>query len=108
MTSIAEYILEKLQTDHRGRQWAITRQALLAWVHDTGVDTQMTDRELRRVYSTLPICSCNEGLFWPITSRELKDFESYMDKKIYPHFSRRKMVMDYHRGILEQRQMELF
>jgi len=106
--NLPEIILDEIKRFHRGKENAIKREALLRFCRVFEPD--LTDREMRDMYSQLPVCVCNKGIFWPIRPIEIKEFEIYMRKKALPHFNRAKMVIKYHKKLLSPKfiQWELF
>lgn len=61
---------------HRGRENALPREKLRERLSLFNPD--LNDRELRKLYSCLPICSCAEGLFLPVTAGEVQEFKEYL------------------------------
>lgn len=100
-------IAQEIETNHRGKENAIKRKDLLAFMHAYG-DPEMTDRELRNIYCQLPLVSSSDGIFWPIRQSELDEFEEYCRKKALPLFMRVKMVMKEHEHLRAGIQKELF
>jgi len=69
---------------------------------------RLTDRELRMIYSYLPICTCEKGLFWPETNAELEEYRQYLKAKAIPLFKRWQRVAKAHPELIDLKQMELF
>ena len=63
----------------KGRDHAIPR-AVLEDELGIFVPCKNVDREFRRAYATLPVCSCPEGLFIPETPEEVREFKEYLSK----------------------------
>lgn len=103
---ISKIILAKIFSEHRGQENAITRDELLDYVKN--FDSTITDRELRDIYSHLPVCVCNDGIFWPVKGKEVQDFLVYLRKKAMPMMVRSRMVAEYHSELVNSFQMELF
>ena len=57
------------ETHHKGRENAIKRKRLLSYLR-TKINPEMTDREMRKQYESLPLCGNNRGLFLPATEEE--------------------------------------
>jgi len=106
--TLSELILRKIKLEHRGRENAIKREGLLLFCQ--AVEPDLTDREMRRIYSELPIISSPEGIFWPVRHEEIDEFEKYLRKKALPLFKRFKLVAKNHRNLLSEKftQWELF
>ena len=103
--NISAIILAKLISDHRGRERAIKRDVLLDYARI--YEPNLTDRELRNIYSQLPVCVCEQGVFYPIRGQEVQDFLVYLRKKAMPMMVRSRMVAMHHRELLNSLQMEL-
>jgi len=73
---VATKIMEVMSQQCRGRENAHTR----AWIEERlrhwAID--ISDRKVRNHYSGLPKCSCEDGLFIPIRTSEVLEYESYM------------------------------
>ena len=106
--TLPEIILKKIALSHGGHERAIRREDLLqfARLYDRG----LTDRALRNIYSKLPICTCDQGIFYPVRTQELEEYQRYLKSKAIPLFDRWKMVAQAHPHLLPARgeQMELF
>ena len=105
--NLSEIILEKIKKHYQGKENAIKRKDLLAIINCV-YDVELTDRELRNIYCQLPVISCEAGIFWPIRSSELDEFEEYCRKKALPLFIRVKMVFEEHKELRTGRQRELW
>jgi len=94
----------------RGKSRAIKRKNLLRFCRI--FDGEISDREMRKIYSSLNVCACNEGVFWPVRPREIEGFRLYMRNKVFPQFRRYKRVMEAHKKLARaeafEYQMELF
>lgn len=99
-------IRHRIEIYHRGKSNAIKRKVLLEYCRD--FIPNLRDRELRQIYSKLPILSCRKGLFWPIEEKELLEFRSYLVKKSSGLFNRWKIVSQVHKALINKKQMELF
>ena len=75
----------QIMASHRGRENAIPRRELADKLHRFAIDLE--DRALRNIYSTLPICSCNDGIFIPRTPEEVQKYREYLR----PHMSPEKV-----------------
>lgn len=75
---------------HRGRENALPREKLRERLNL--FDPDLNDRELRKLYSCLPICSCAEGLFLPMTSAEVQEFKAYLTKAWGPIVAHRRVA----------------
>jgi len=108
---LSEIILDKIKCNHRGKENAIKRKDLLLFCAEHGYGEypylmiSLTDRQLRNIYSQLPVVTCNKGIFYPIRREEVEEFREYLRKKAIPLFERWKRVADVH---LDGKQMELF
>ena len=78
-------IMELLSRHARGRQNAMPRKELAGKLRRFAID--IADRQLRDIYSTLPICSCNDGIFIPRTPEEVQKYREYLR----PHMSPEKV-----------------
>ncbi len=103
--NLSEIILEKIKKHHRGKENAIKRKDLLTIINFV-YDGELTDRELRNIYCQLPVISSEVGIFWPIRSKELDEFEAYCRKKALPLFIRVKMVMKEHEGLRAEKYIQ--
>jgi hypothetical protein len=79
----------ELMHRHRGKARAIPREELRAQVNEwlrtiCRPDLVLDDREFRKLYVTLPLCSGDPGLWWPETPDEVKEFSRYLAAKIPP------------------------
>lgn len=106
-------ILAIYKEKHSGRENAITRDKFLdeywKYLKYWGNLSDSVDRQFRRVYSQLPICTCNKGGFYPIRKSEILEFREYMKKKAIPLFERFNLVRDAHPELTgEIKQLELF
>lgn len=109
MNTLSSLILSKLKQDCQGKENSIRREDLLRFCQ--AFDGNITDREMRNIYSQLPVCSCNQGIFYPIRESELDEFHDYLVKKSRPLNIRWRRVAQVHRKLLSGRfhsQMELF
>jgi hypothetical protein len=72
---IATKILETLRLHNSGQENAKPRWKIEERLRHLGID--VCDRRVRDAYSTIPHCSCNEGLFIPIRPEEVIEYERY-------------------------------
>lgn len=105
MTNIALIIFEKLKRDHKGKEKAIKREDLLAFVKP--YSPEIDDRDLRKIYASLPVVSGETGIFFPIRGEEVLDFKKYLNKRIMPQFERARMVLEYHSSLLPDKGKQL-
>lgn len=106
---LSSIILAKIRGDHRGKENAIKRRDLLLYAQQK--DIHLTDRELRKIYCELPVCSSERGIFWPVTSEEIDEYYIYLRAKAIPLFERWRRVAKQHSKLLSHKyseQMELF
>lgn len=86
-----------------GRANAVTRASLLEVINAERAALQdphypekrfipIKDVEFRAIYRDLPICSCEDGLYFPVTAEDLEAFRIYMRAKALPLFERVKRV----------------
>jgi len=68
----------RIMQGHKGRINAMPRKVLLAELRL--YRPSFTDRDCRELYSGLPLCSCPEGLFLPMTVAEVQEFKAYITK----------------------------
>ena len=78
---------------HVGRVRAITRDRLRAELRVWNID--LDDRELRRIYAKLPLCSGDEGLWIAATSEEVEEFRFYLLAKIPAEKARERVERVY-------------
>jgi len=71
---------------------------------------EITDRELRNIYSRLPVVSSEDGIFWPICVEEIEEYRRYLEKKAIPLFKRFRMVAQAHPHLIKNgsEQLKLF
>ena len=98
---LSDIILNKIKLNHQGKENAITRKELLFYCRQFKED--LTDRQLRNIYCRLPIVSGETGIFWPVRSEELDEFESYCKGKAFPLFERFRMVAKKHKKLTSER-----
>jgi len=72
----------------RGRDKAMPRTELFH--HLRLFEPRLSDRRLRDIYSELPVCSSEDGLFIPKTTREVMDFRAYVTKAHGPIIAARR------------------
>ena len=106
--TLPEIVLDKIARKHRGKERAIRREDLLQYVQL--FEPTVTDRVLRNIYSKLPVCTCDQGIFYPIRESEMVDYQAYLKSKAIPLFDRWKMVAQAHPHLVpaKGKQMELF
>jgi hypothetical protein len=104
--SPSDLILSTLRTFHRGKARAITREALRDYLRQVG--HEMGDRDLRECYSTLPVCSCPAGIFYPETTAELEECREYYRKAALSLLGRWRRIAQAHPELININQMELF
>ncbi len=106
--TLPEIILKKIAKDHRGKERAIKRRDL--WYYAKLFDPDITDRKLRDIYSKLPVCVYEGGIFYPIRTQELEEFKEYLMAKAIPCFTRYKRVARAHPHLVsdDSIQMDLF
>ena len=106
--TIPEIIFKIIRTNHRGRENAISRDDLREKLRVWSV--VISDRSLRDFYSKLPVCTCDQGIFYPIRPQELEEYQAYLKSKAIPLFDRWKMVAQAHPHLVPERgeQGELF
>ncbi|MBM3284938.1 MAG: hypothetical protein FJY81_03620 [Candidatus Aminicenantes bacterium] len=81
-------IMELMQR-HRGKARAIPREELRAQINEwlrmiCRPDLVLDDREFRKLYTTLPLCGGDPGLWWPETTEEVEEFRRYLAAKVPP------------------------
>lgn len=92
----------------RGKENAIPREQVLRFlrIYDPSID----DRRMRKIYSGLPICSCDRGLFLPKRPEEVEEFKAYLMKGWGPVLAERRVQIIYafYPWLKENRQPDLF
>ena len=76
-TFLRDQIMRVMQ-GHRGRASAMPRDKL--WEQLKLFKPDLNDRDFRKLYTALPVCSCSDGLFLPITAAEVLEFRDYLSK----------------------------
>jgi hypothetical protein len=100
--------MEMMQA-HKGRERAVPRERIFLELKIFAPD--LTDRKFRDMYSNLPICSCDVGLFLPKSPQEVQEFKEYLRKKAIPMLERYKRILAYYPDLApesEERQLEIF
>jgi len=100
---LSKLILKKIKRSHKGKANAIKRDALLSYCRL--FDHDLEDRHFRNIYTKLPIATCSQGLFWPVTVEEKKEFKDFLYHRAISMFDRYKKFDKAH---LKGEQMELF
>ena len=100
------FILDTLRAHHRGKARAITREALREYLRQMGYET--CDRDLRECYSTLPVCTCSAGVFYPETTAELEECREYYRKAALSLLGRWRRIAQAHPELIDARQGDLF
>jgi len=77
----------------KGRENATPREEVLRFIRI--YDPEIDDRKLRKLYSTLPICSCEDGLFLPARPEEVEEFKAYLMKGWGPLLADRRVQIIY-------------
>lgn len=106
--NLSDLILLNIKHCHRGKENAVCRKALLKFCQILLGD--VTDREMRKAYSSLPIVTCEKGVFYPIRSEELEEFRLYLRAKALPMLKRWRTVANAHPDLIsdDYSQMDLF
>lgn len=73
----------QILSSHRGRENSIPRKELAEKL-ERRCAMHVDDRKLRAIYATLPVCSCNEGIFIPRTPEEVRDYRDYLRPHMAP------------------------
>jgi hypothetical protein len=102
-----------------GRANAVTRASLLETINRERASLEdpnfperrfapIKDVEFRAVYRDLPICSCDDGLYFPVTADDLEAFRLYMRAKAIPLFDRVKRIAEAYPDLVrDPRQLSL-
>jgi len=100
----------RFMSKFRGRDHAVRREELL--FHLRLWEPTLDDRGNRKIYATLPVCSCKDGLFIPKTPAEVKEFHDYILKGWGPVLAAKRMriVLAYYPNLrpVDEAQMGLF
>jgi len=104
--SPSDLILHTLRTYHRGKARAITRDALRECLRQMGYD--ICDRDLRECYSSLPVVSSPQGIFYPETTAELEECREYYRKAALSLLGRWRRIAQAHPELIDATQGELF
>lgn len=88
---LSRRIMELLQARARGEEHALSRGHVLAELRC--FDPDLSDRTMRDIYSKLPVCSCEKGLFIPLRPGEVEAFKIYMTKKNGPIIAARRVAI---------------
>ena len=101
-------MLFTIYNNHRGKDNAIKRERLLAFCRIFEPD--ISDREMRRLYSELPVIADESGTYWPLTKDEVEDYKQYLRKKALPLFARWNRVAKFHPRLTSKhfQQMDLW
>ena len=83
----------RVMQGHKGRVDAMTRKDLMA--HLQLFRPTLSDREMREIYSTLPLCSSPEGLYLPTSTAEVLEFRDYLTKAWGPIVAHRRCATIY-------------
>lgn len=109
MRDYEEAILRFYKIYHSGKENAVTRKKFMSNLMVKSIYTELTDREFRRIYSRIPICTCAKGGFYPIRKEEIKEFRIYLRKKAIPLFNRYRQVHEAHSDLMgDEGQLGLF
>jgi hypothetical protein len=63
---------------HRGRPNAMPRDRLMEALKL--FKPELNDRDFRKLYTVLPVCSCSDGLFLPTSTAEVLEFRDYLSR----------------------------
>lgn len=92
----------------RGKEHATPRGEILRFLktYDPSVD----DRRMRRIYSGLPVCSSDGGLFLPKRPEEVEEFRAYLTKGWGPVLADRrvKIIHAFFPWLKNNQQPDLF
>jgi len=100
---LSKLILEKIRHYHKGKVNAIKRADLLSYCQIFDLDLE--DRHFRNIYVKLPIATCSQGLFWPMTIEEKREFKDFLWKRAISIFDRYK---NFDKAHAKGKQMDLF
>lgn len=105
---LSRLLMEYLQKHARGRENAVNRDTVLDYLRL--FDRGLHDRRFRDLYSRQPVCSCEKGLYIPVTPEDVEMFQNYLRAKAVPLLTRHKTVLTYypHLAPAHGEQMELF
>ncbi len=77
----------------RGKEYATPRDQVLKFLR--AYDPSVDDRRMRRIYSALPICSSENGLFLPKRYEEVEEFRAYLEKGWGKDLAERRIQIIY-------------
>lgn len=84
-----------LKRNDPGHKRAIPREKVFA--HIRAFFSDLDDRQFRIIYTeVVPVCACEEGLFYPMKPEDLDVFEEYILKKLPGMHRRIKRVKEYY------------
>jgi len=86
MNELIRARIMQILSSHRGRENSIPRKELAEKL-ERRFAIFIEDRKLRSIYATLPICSCEAGIFIPRTPEEVQKYREYLR----PHMSPEKV-----------------
>jgi len=108
MTIIELGVLGLYEKHYRGKENAITRDEFIETYWGDYLPNP-GDRQFRRIYSNIPICTCSKGGFYPIRQEEVLEYRDYLRKKAIPLFQRFRMVCKAHPELInDEGQLDLF
>ena len=94
---------------HAGRDAAVPRWRVRAFLKFSR--PRLTDRDFREIYTALPICTSQDGMFLPVSHEEVEEFYAYIRKGWGPIVAakRRRTVYAFRPELRHpQRQRRLF
>ena len=91
--NLSRLLMEMLQKTARGKHNAIPREEILRYLRLFKHD--LDGRACRKIYTSLPICSCEKGLFLPETSDEVLEFKTYLTKQSGPFVADKRARIIY-------------
>ena len=97
---------------HSGKEHAVKIDHLFDTLVACGADAGLgisSPGELRKLCAKyMPFCSFSQGIYYPVTSSEMKEFHQWLKSRSISLFERIRKIEDLHRDLLESKQMELF
>lgn len=96
---------------HLGKGGAITLPELwqdLSRQHlDVGLGVHCHEDLRRLLADNFPFCSGSQGVYYPATAEEVREFHEWLRSRSISLFARLKKVEEFHRDLLDASQLKL-